>query len=674
MAYWEGSTLAFGVAAGEEKGRIRLVLARGREERIQQGRIVLEVDAAGEVPGKDLEGLRRAGERVSSVERRIRQSATEVDVPLLWQIVTEGQEAGESVDGGIETLAGLAFDDTHGDARAALVLALLQDGIHFVRKGASWLPRPTRAVEDLRREREQVARRAEESRALFDGLGSAATGEAFKPRETETERLYLGALEQVALQDDAAPEAARRLALEALEASGLRWDRPHEGAFKLLRCVGRFTDDDQNLQPLRFGLRTEFPEALVERAREVADRGFSTDGRRDLTDLTAVSVDSRSTREIDDLISAERTTEGGFRMGIHIADPAAFVEPGDALDDEAIARGLTYYMPDLRLPMLPAPISEEAASLVPEQERPALSFLVELDARGAMRGYEIVRSVVRSAARLDYEAADRLATGGEGVLGELLATAAEIAGLRRGVRAAKGAVTILAPEVELHVVEDGVELERIAADSTARSAVSEAMVLAGEVSARFCLEAGLPVIYRRQTIPGSLPELPAKGVSDPIVVRQVRRLLKRAEVGLQPGAHASLGLEAYAQTTSPIRRYQDLAIQRQIASRLRGEPPCYDEPAMQRIAATTERAESDARRAERAADDYWMLRYLDGLRGTELEALVVQVEPRPVIQLVEALREQPMASLAGVELGQRIRLTVERANPRAGLLSLRRVD
>jgi exoribonuclease-2 len=227
----------------------------------------------------------------------------------------------------------------------------------------------------------------------------------------------------------------------------------------------------------------------------------------------------------------------------------------------------------------------------------------------------------------------------------------------------------------MHVDSDGrAVLERISADAPSRLAVSEAMVLAGEIAARFCLEAGLPTIYRRQPPPAAPHELPTDGVWDPVAVRRVRRGLRRAEVGLEPGPHAGLGLDAYIQPGSPLRRYQDLAIHRQILAHLRGEPLCYDTDAMRRVAATTERAEADARQAEAAADEYWLLRYLERYVGEMLAATVVESGPRPIVQLDETLREQPVRGLAGVEPGQQLLVNVVRVEPRAGVLSLRPVD
>jgi exoribonuclease-2 len=154
-------------------------------------------------------------------------------------------------------------------------------------------------------------------------------------------------------------------------------------------------------------------------------------------------------------------------------------------------------------------------------------------------------------------------------------------------------------------------------------------------------------------------------------VRRVLRGLRRAEPALEPAPHSSLGLPAYLQVTSPLRRYQDLATHRQIVAHLAGAPPAHDPEAMQRILATTEQADQDARRAERMIDEYWILRWLETQVGTEVEALVVETEPRPIVQLMDTLREQPLPSLAGVLPGDRVRLRIERGNPRAGLLVLR---
>jgi len=93
VACWDGPTLLFGVVAGEEKRRVRLVLARGAEQRVSAARVVAEVAAPGAVPDRSLEQRRDAGLRVEAVEQRVREQASALDVPLLWEIASDGGEA-----------------------------------------------------------------------------------------------------------------------------------------------------------------------------------------------------------------------------------------------------------------------------------------------------------------------------------------------------------------------------------------------------------------------------------------------------------------------------------------------------------------------------------------------------------------------------------------------------
>lgn len=666
VAWWRGNEIAFAVYAGDEKQRVCLIGGAGREDRVPEARLAFAVESSGRVPGKSLEDRRLAAERVALVEARARAEAAAIDVATVWELARSAGIPLSEID-----LADLAVGRRTGEARAALVVALVDDGVRFVRRPDGWEARAPEAVDEILDQHRRSERRAEEKRAALDALRRAAAGEAYLARGTDVERRYLAALEAVALDGDEADEKERDTAREAIEASGIAHDRAHEAAFRLLRRVGRFEDDDANLDIVRHGLRTAFPDEVLRAAEEAAARGFDRAGREDLTGRAVWTIDGPRTLEVDDALSVERIDGGGFRVGVHIADPGAFVAAGDPVDLEALARGTTYYFPDARLPMLPPAISEGAASLVPGEDRPALSFLAEVGADGSIGAWRVVRSVVRVARRLDYEAADAaIVDGGDPAAADLRALLAA-ADAREGLRARAGAVRLRAVETEIVVAPDGrLVLERRDTGTPAHRLVSEAMVLAGDLAARFCSERGIPAIYRRQPPPeGRLAHL-TDPVVDPRVVRAVRRLLRRGEAALTPGRHFALGLEAYAQATSPLRRYQDLVAHRQIGSALRGERPAYDAPGLQRVAASTERAEADARRAERSRDRYWMLRWFGERAGEVLEGIVVETQPRPVVLLDATCTEEIVPGLsAGV--GERVQVRVIRANPRADLLVLR---
>jgi len=423
---------------------------------------------------------------------------------------------------------------------------------------------------------------------------------------------------------------------------------------------------------VRFGLRTVFADETQRTAEAAAVAGFDRAGRRDLTRRETLTIDDATTSEVDDALSIEERDNGMIEVGIHIADPCAFVAPGDPVDVEARGRGTTYYFPEGKILMIPPVLSEGAASLVAGCDRPALSFLVLVDAAGRVASAEIVRSVVRVASRLAYDEVDATLSSGTGAHAGALNQLAALAQKREALRRAAGAIALRAPETEIRVAPDGsLALARRDSDTPAQRLVSEAMILAGEVAASWLDARRVPAIYRRQSAPdGRLPDHDPSQ-PDAVHIRAVRRLLKRGEAGLHPGQHHALGLAAYAQVTSPLRRYQDLAMHRQIVAVLAGGPPEYDGAAMQSLLASTERAESEGRRAERAMDRYFMLRFLERSLGGTLTGVVVDVVPRPIVVLDETLLEHVVPSLVDAAKGDRVLLRVERVNPRADVLVLR---
>lgn len=667
VAWWDGDSVAFGVVLGEEKQRLLVVTSHGRDERITPSRVAAML-AMGVAPAKTPEARREAALRAARVEASLRKQVDAVDVPTLWELAGGSDVMSETA------LAELALGARDESSRLATALALAKDGVRFARKTAGWQPREPIAVAEILTGRERAAQRATEKESLLAALARAGRGEGFTPSGSDSEKRMLAALESLALNDLETPEKERALAAEAVEAAGIRADRPAEGAFRVLRLIGRFASDDENLGIARFSLRTEFPDDVQAEALAAAAAGFERAGRRDLTSLEAVTIDDAQTREIDDALTLEVRPDGTSIVGIHIADPAAFVVPGGAIDLEARARGTTYYFPERKLLMIPSAISEEAASLIAGQERPALSFFVTVDASGKALYSEIVRSVVRVASRLDYGEVDAALESGTGAHVEMLRRLRAVADAREAARRGAGAIALRAPEAEIRVGADGaLSLTQRDPETPAQRIVSEAMILVGEVAAKWLEAKRLPAIYRRQAPPdGRLPEADAS-LPDAVHIRATRRMLKRAEASLHPAPHHGLGLNAYLQATSPLRRYQDLALHRQILAGLAGGAPAYDAPAMQEILAATERSELDGRRAERQASRYWMLRWLERAQGSTVTGVVVDTATRPIVVLDQTLVETPVPSLVGAATGDRVRLRIERVNPRADLVVLRAV-
>jgi exoribonuclease R len=189
-----------------------------------------------------------------------------------------------------------------------------------------------------------------------------------------------------------------------------------------------------------------FPGDVISAAERAARAGaWMREGRPDRTAVELVTIDPPGSRDLDQAFGAERRRAGGFRVWYAIADVAAFVEPGGPVDAECHRRGVTLYGPDRRDPLHPSTLGEGAASLLPDGERPALLWSIDLDSAGAPVTTRLERAVVRSRAQLTYQSVvDELQ--GAGTPSEVLVLLREIGRLRQAAEAARGGVSLPLPD------------------------------------------------------------------------------------------------------------------------------------------------------------------------------------------------------------------------------------
>lgn len=324
-----------------------------------------------------------------------------------------------------------------------------------------------------------------------------------------------------------------------------------------------------------------FPDHLQAEAERLvarADDPREGDERRlDLTALHTFTIDDDSTLDIDDGLSLEELADGTARIWIHIADPGRLIAPDSPLDLEARRRGTSLYLAQGTLPMFPACLAYGPFSLRSGHRCAAWSLGLQLGDDGGLTASTLHRSWVRPAYRLSYADADELlelAPPQERALLRLRASMER----RRAWRAARGALFLDQAEGRIRAPspdqdEPGSQLE-ITEPTASRLLVAEAMILAGAALADYGRRHQLALPYRGQPVAPvpTAAELEALPVG-PTRLAAVKRCLTRGQVSTSPQAHFSLGLEAYVQATSPIRRYGDLLTQRQLAAHLQGEPP-----------------------------------------------------------------------------------------------------
>ena len=357
------------------------------------------------------------------------------------------------------------------------------------------------------------------------------------------------------------------------------------------------------------GERRGFPRRLEEEALDAAvDATEVGPARRDLRDLATFTVDPASARDFDDAVSAEESGDGA-RLWIHIADVAAHVRPGSALDAEAFRRGTSTYVPGAVEPMLPQALSAKACSLAPGVERLAVTAEIVLDGSGHAASASFYRTRVRSDARLTYDELDEIFAGRAEPPTQVAASLA-LARKAAAALAARRPVGMLEiesfePEFEFNAAGE-VTGARSVPQTEAHKLIEHLMILTNERVAEVCERRGVATLYRvhEQPDPARIerlveqlaaldvptPPLPDRlspseagelaGEISRMVAREaerrghgrdaytslVLRSLKQAYYGERNLGHAGLGSPAYAHFTSPIRRYPDLVAHRALLS------------------------------------------------------------------------------------------------------------
>jgi len=347
----------------------------------------------------------------------------------------------------------------------------------------------------------------------------------------------------------------------------------------------------------KYHLPAEFPKDVLDQAERISERinARQLEEREDLRKDFIVTIDPDDARDFDDAIQVEKTNSG-WRLGVHIADVAAYVEPGSALDREARRRGNSVYLPDRVIPMLPERLSNGVCSLNPGVDRLTHSVFIHFDKHGVVTSARFGRSVIRSAHRLTYKQAYAILTSPpRDRLGERLHVAWELAALLRRKRFEHGSLDLDFPEVKVWVDKQGnpVRLERVENDES-HQLIEEFMLAANEAVARELKKRAIPTIYRVHENPD--PEKLAEyrefvlsfnyRVGDLTHRAELQRLLasirgkpeeqalkvallkslKRARYLAQPLGHYGLAKANYLHFTSPIRRFADLVVHRALGA------------------------------------------------------------------------------------------------------------
>lgn len=427
--------------------------------------------------------------------------------------------------------------------------------------------------------------------------------------------------------------------------------------------------DDPEVQFLiichKHGISTRFPpDALSEADAARPPSGEDLLGREDFRAAAVVTIDGETARDFDDAVQVERRPDGGYRLGVHIADVAHYVAAASALDLEAFARGTSVYFPDRAVPMLPEKLSNNLCSLRPDEDRLTMSCILEIDHTGKVVASRFANSVIRSRARMTYTSVARILIDRdaderrryEGLV-PMFEQMWELAQLLNRRRQRAGAIDFDLPEAEVRFDDQGAVLDVVRSErNDAHRLIEEFMLAANEAVAEHLTEAGGPMIYRIHEDPDpfkvhEFAELIAKfgftlssrpdGSIEPrdfqrLALQLARRpegrflsylmlrSFKRARYSENNEGHFGLASEFYTHFTSPIRRYPDLVVHRLLKAHLDGRP----RDGRSRVVPMAEIALQSSERERRADEAEWemtklkMAEFMHARLGEEFDGFV----------------------------------------------------
>ena len=472
-------------------------------------------------------------------------------------------------------------------------------------------------------------------------------------------------------------------------------DANHKPEGVVTEILGHVNDPGTDILSIvrAYGLPEEFPPEVMDEVEgcpdEVAVPGMTRDeetwdgpygigdltspadwtgdlaGRLDLRGLRTVTIDGEDAKDLDDAVTLCRDGQGGYILGVHIADVSHYVKEGRPLDKEALKRGTSVYLVDRVIPMLPHKLSNGICSLNAGTDRLALSCIMELDAQGNVLDHKIAETVIHVDRRMTYTAVNAIVTDGdEAVMAEyegfvpMFMLMKEVSDILREKRKKRGAIDFDFPESKIILDAQGKPLEiKPYERNAATKIIEDFMLAANETVAEDYFWQSLPFLYRThdnpdpekmkqlgtfihnfgyfirlqqgEIHPKELQKLLDKIEGTPeevLLSRLTLRSMKQAKYTTLCSGHFGLAARYYTHFTSPIRRYPDLQIHRIIKESLKGglgdKRAGHYEAILPGVAMQTSALERRAEEAERETDKLKKCEYMSRFIGQEFDGVI----------------------------------------------------
>lgn len=521
-------------------------------------------------------------QNLKEIEEEIKKLEEEIDDQLIWEILDK--------DASIDEISELFFGEQVADERKVALFNKLNASKFFKRKGEIFIKRTKeelKKIEKMEQARLEKEKTAEEFIQFVKG----------KKEKDENIKKTIQILKKYIIEDGNIPQKnVVEIVMEKAEIKN------KYGLISLLERIGEWSVEEEPLME-KLSIKKPFkPELIIEGENVIPD------DRERVEYGETIAIDDRETVEVDDSFSIEKKGNN-YLIGIHVADLSSLLPRDSLIDKEAFKRVQTVYLPEEKFFMLPKKLIEEKYTLSEKRSSRALSLFLEIDPEFRILNWWFQRTWIK-VKRKTYEESQSIFQGIYSVLLEFL-------NYRRSERIERGAIVLNIPELEIKIKGEEIEIIKKEFNTPAHIAVQEAMILYNEKAAEFLSKAGIPAIYRIQ--PSEFEEKPQIDLTDPLYPIKAIPYLKSSHLTTQPQPHLSLGVNLYTQATSPIRRYGDLVIQRQILKAMGIEEWAYEREELLSIFDYLEEKSRLIRELVKSRKVFWIMKYLEKMKGRHIE-------------------------------------------------------
>ncbi|RYY20848.1 MAG: ribonuclease R [Chitinophagaceae bacterium] len=441
----------------------------------------------------------------------------------------------------------------------------------------------------------------------------------------------------------------------------VEWEKNKKPVGELIQVMNEEDVNDQAMKEILIenGFSLVFPDSVIEESERISEAlpAEEVKKRKDFRDILTFTIDPVDAKDFDDAISFQVLKNGNYQIGVHIADVSYYVEPDTELDREAYDRATSVYLPDRVSPMLPERISNELCSLRPKEDKFTFAAVFEITTSGDIKSQWLGRTVINSDHRFTYEEAQEIIEKRDGIYKEEILLLNELAQGYRRQRFRKGAINFSSQEVRFKLDEKGKPVGIVVKESKeAHQLIEEFMLLANRAVAETVgkvkvNDKEVPFPYRVHDTPDEVKLTPfitfakkyghtfdtstpegiarsfnqmlddVKGKPEQHVLEQLGiRTMAKAIYTTENIGHYGLGFEHYCHFTSPIRRYPDVLVHR-ILQEVLDKKIQPDKKLEQKCKHCSDK-ERSAMEAERAANKYKQVEYMQNYLGEEFEGVI----------------------------------------------------